>query len=136
MPASAVDKNVFDKGLEFILSNANEAVILTSDPSTFSDTQDTPSSGGLRLGAFNVSSSIMSIEDDGSGGRELVLEEKGYLAPTSDTATHIALVDTESSNLIIYTEYDDGNGNGISVTEDLAYNAGPTTFTLSEFTVA
>lgn len=134
MPASAPDKDVFDQGLQYLLNNSDEAVVLSGEPSSWSDVDTIPSNGGLRLGAFGVSGSIMSLQDDGSGGRELKVIEQGFVAVDSDTANHIALVDTAAQVIRAYTEYDDGNGNPISVTVDLAYNAGPTTFTLSDFT--
>jgi len=131
MPASAVSNTLFNDGLNGVKNTVDKIVLLNAEPSSLSDADTLDSNGGAKLSDLPISASELSIQDDGSGGRELVIPKKGHIAEEGGSISHLALI-KEGSELICYTEHDDGNGNAVSVTADLAYNIQQTTITIQD----
>lgn len=135
MPASAVSNTLFDDGLNGVKNTVDTIVLLDSAPSSLSDADTLVSNGGSKLSELPISASELSIQDDGSGGRELVIPKKGHIVDEGGSISHLALI-KGGSELICYTEHDDGNGSAVSVTADVAYNIQQTTITVQELTTS
>lgn len=139
MPASAGTTDVFDKGLNYILNNADYITLLTGEPSNYSDADTFVSNGGKKLGEVPITASELTLQGDGAGGREIIVPKRGYVVPDTESAgqvTYLALVDRSGSTLLVYTEHDDGAGNPVSVQPELAYNVASTNITIEDFTTS
>lgn len=135
MPASATE-DLFDDGLNFFLNNISHFIPLTGEPTDFTDANTLLSNGGKRLAKRALSTAELTLQNDGAGGREIVIPRKGYLAEESGDVTHLAFIDEGNSVLIAYTEHDDGNGNPVSITIDEGYNIEQTTLGFNDLTPA
>lgn len=135
MPAFA-STNFYDNGLNYLINNVTHFIACDAEPSDYTDANTLSGNGGQRLGKRPLTGGELTQQDDGSGGREVVIPRKGYLAEESGSVSHLALVDDSSSELIVYTEHDDGNGNPVSLTVDEGYNIEQTTVGINSITTA
>lgn len=110
-----VHDNVLDGALNYIKTNANRLVVLTSEPSgasAYSDAQTNKDSSGYRLAEATISSaSDFTGPANGSpNGRELQVSAQTSMSvngiASSANASHVALVknsSSASSQLVLYT---------------------------------
>lgn len=136
MPAGTGTDKVFDQGLNYVVQNVTHIVLLTGEPANFTDADSLSSNGGTKLSELPISASELSIQNSGSGGREIVIPKKGHLPIESGDITHLALLNRDANELLPYTEHDDGNGNPVSVTADEGYNIKQTTIGYQDFQTA
>ena len=116
--AATIGNAVFDDGLNKLDTDANELVICSQVPTTYTEAHTT-----YKLGA--KASPTVGAPTDATSGRKVVVSAitDGSVSATG-TATHFALTDTVNSLLL--------------VTQALASSQGVTsgnTFTLTEFDV-
>ena len=91
---ATLSNNVFDSGLSYITSNADELHICSAEPTSYAEATSTYTLG-------NDSITVGSPQDRGAGGREVVVPSVSAGSVTgSGTATHFAVVDTVSSELL------------------------------------
>lgn len=91
---ATLSDNVFDSGLDHITSNANELHICSQEPVDYTEATSTYTLG-------NSAASVGAAQDRTAGGREVVVAAISAGSVTaSGTATHYAIVDTVTSELI------------------------------------
>ena len=109
-----VHDNVLDQALNYIKTNANRLVVLTSEPSgasAYNNAQKDKDSSGYRLAEATISSSDFSGPANGSpNGRELQVSAQTSMSvsgvASSANASHVGLVknsSSASSQLVLYT---------------------------------
>ena len=94
---------VLDEGLEYIQTNCNSMIACSGAPADYA------SVSGVALADVSMSSGDFSIADGSGGetGRTLTVAAKSSVTiDTSDTATHIVLVDTSGMLLLYVTTCD------------------------------
>jgi hypothetical protein len=111
---------VHDKGLEYI-KNVDRIVLTNSEPSSYSDANSLPGSGGSKVASISMSSSDYNIIDNGDD-RRIIVPERGYIAQITDQINHIALLYQSNNELVFYTNHTNSNGNPINISKNEAGN--------------
>jgi len=112
-----------DLALNDVVNNADRALYLNGDPSSYSNADTLVSSGGVKVGERNLSTIGFNGPVDGdTSGRKITLLKAGFVADESDSVNRVAIVDDDSSTIQQMFVLDDGAGNPVSTTEGLAYN--------------
>lgn len=93
---------VLDEGLEYIQTNCDKMTACSAAPATYSAAV---TSGAYNLAEIAMDSGDFTVEDHPSGGRRCVVAEQvDVTIIATDTATHIALVDTVGGDLLYVTQ--------------------------------
>jgi len=91
---ATLSDNVFDSGLNYITSNADEIHICSQEPADYTEATSTYSLG-------NGSTTAGAAQDRTGGGREVVIAAVSTGSVTgTGTATHYAVIDSVSSELL------------------------------------
>lgn len=109
-----VHDDVLDAALNYIKTNANRLVVLTSEPtgaSAYTNAQTNVDSSGFRLAQATISASDFTGPADGdTSGRKIAVNAQTSLSvdgvAASGTAAHVALVKFHaslSSQAVLYT---------------------------------
>lgn len=96
--AKSANDLVMDAALDFI-ATANKMVACSAEPVTFADANAT-----LALADVAMAGGDFTKANGDTSGRKVTMAAKsGVLIDVSGTATHVALVDTVNSRLILVT---------------------------------
>lgn len=91
---ATLSDDVFDSGLGYLTSNADELHICSQEPTTYAEATSTYTLG-------SGSTTVNSPQDRSGGGREVVVNAvSGGSVTATGTATHYALVKTGTSELL------------------------------------
>ena len=91
---------VMDDGLNYIKTNANEMIVCTQEPTSYTEAHTT-----YNIASVAMTSTDFTVADDTSG-RKITTTAKNSVSVTmsgTNNATHIALVNTSASKLIFVT---------------------------------
>lgn len=101
MAKSVVDA-VLDAALNYVKNNGTRLVVCKSEPTTYTQAVTT---GTYMLAIKTISASDFTgpAEGDSSGRKITVNQQSGISVTTSGTATHVAVVATATTGLIIVT---------------------------------
>lgn len=99
--SKSVHDDVLDAALNYIKNNGNRLTICSQAPTTYTEATST-----YKLADVDISSSDYTGPANGdSSGRKLTVNaQSGITVDTSGTATHVAIVDTTDSKLLLVTE--------------------------------
>lgn len=110
---------LLDNMLDQLINNADTMTLNDSEPSDYSDATTESGNGGSKLGSVSVSTSDFSKADGDTSGRKVTIGGvTGGSITVSGTASHIALVDDDNSDLLHVTTISDqsvSSGNDFDV---------------------
>ena len=102
MPKSVHD-DVIDSALNYVADNGDKLVVCSQEPTDFTQANVTYALADVTLTVGDGNGSY-TVADASGGGRELaVAENTGVNVDTTGTATHVAIVDTANSKLLLVT---------------------------------
>lgn len=99
--AKIVHDDALDATLEFVRDNANELVLLNSDPGT----SYTQAHSAFALGKITVNSADFTIAAGDTSGRKVTVSAQSSIGVgTTGNCNHCAINDTDNSRVLLVTE--------------------------------
>ena len=97
--AKYVDDSIQDVALNEIKNNCNKMTVCSAQPSSYAEANN---GGSVFLGDVTMASADFNITDDDVSGRKCAVGQKKEVnVDVTGTATHVALLDTAASRLLI-----------------------------------